>query len=299
MRLKKYISEYGLALTIVNSFSRILRRLHIPFEWIEWYYANIKEKICIKYHRKKYGEVISKANIQSELPREIFVFWYQGIQEAPDIVTACIRSIQRNSNGHKINLLDKSNYLSYVHIPQHIIDKFQKGLIGPAHFSDVIRFNLLNQRGGLWIDATCYVSLPLPDEIFTSDFYSLKDAYPRQRWTSFFIGGAAHNIIFENMCEFYNKFWAEHDVAFTYLFLDYQLMAFYFISKDIRKLIESTPDGAKPFILMPNLGNPYSEEDFANFCNSFYVQKLTYRNLPPCITSDGQPTILSYILENK
>lgn len=301
MSLLRYTKEFGLRLTLINSWSRVMRRLHLPDSWVVYYLNRIKHKACLNYHRKHYGTLTAAPrHREPQYGHEIFVFWYQGLEAAPPIVKACIQSIQRHAGTHKVNVLDKDSYRQFVTLPEHIEEKFNKGLIGNAHFSDVIRFNILNRHGGLWIDATCYVTQPLPESIFTSEFFSLKDAYTSlpQRWTSFFIGGAAHNIIAENMCAFYDRYWREHDEAFTYLFLDYQIMAYQADCPEIDALIESTPDGTAPFVMMPHLADPYDEKAFDEMCQSFYVQKLSYRDLPPLHTPDGRGTVLNHILES-
>ena len=39
-------------------------------------------------------------------------------------------------------------------MPDYITDKWQRGIIGNAHFSDLLRLELLIEKGGYWIDAT-------------------------------------------------------------------------------------------------------------------------------------------------
>ena len=45
--------------------------------------------------------------------------------------------------------------VSYTHL-EEIVEKWKRGIIGPAHFSDLIRLELLVRYGGYWIDATVY-----------------------------------------------------------------------------------------------------------------------------------------------
>lgn len=45
-----------------------------------------------------------------------------------------------------------------------------------AHFSDIVRENLLYKYGGIWMDATIYMTSPFPDTIYNYDYYTIKGA---------------------------------------------------------------------------------------------------------------------------
>jgi hypothetical protein len=44
------------------------------------------------------------------------------------------------------------------------------GKMTVTHFSDILRFNLLKNNGGLWLDATIFVNKPIPEKYFTPIF---------------------------------------------------------------------------------------------------------------------------------
>lgn len=84
----------------------------------------------------------------------IWVFWWTGEETAPEIVKACIKSIRRNANGHRVIFLSKDNLHDYVTLPDFIEKKHNDGNIGHAHYSDIVRISLLAEYGGVWIDST-------------------------------------------------------------------------------------------------------------------------------------------------
>lgn len=46
----------------------------------------------------------------------------------------------------------------------------EKGIITNTHFSDLLRIELLINHGGLWLDATTYLTGTLPNYISENDF---------------------------------------------------------------------------------------------------------------------------------
>lgn len=60
--------------------------------------------------------------------------------------------------GYEFRIVDLTNYHNWVQLPQYVEEKFRKGLIPPALFSDLLRLALLKQYGGVWMDASVYCS---------------------------------------------------------------------------------------------------------------------------------------------
>lgn len=89
----------------------------------------------------------------------------------PQIVKLCIDSIRRNAGNHPVHLLDKSNYKEFITLPDGLEERMVNGN-KLAHLSDVIRFGLLSRYGGIWLDATIYVSKPI--ESWCLPLYSIR-----------------------------------------------------------------------------------------------------------------------------
>lgn len=99
----------------------------------------------------------------------IWTMWWQGEENAPMLVKRCIRSMRQNSNGANVIVITKDNFKDYVNVPKFILDRVMKE-ITLTHLSDIIRFELINNYGGIWIDSTVYVNDLIPMEIFDFDF---------------------------------------------------------------------------------------------------------------------------------
>ena len=74
------------------------------------YYEKAKDIIYLRYNNiiEKW---IKKEGITDNLIDEksnIFIFWWQGINNAPKIIKGCINTIYENSGLHKVVILDKN-----------------------------------------------------------------------------------------------------------------------------------------------------------------------------------------------
>lgn len=99
-----------------------------------------------------------KSDSQTRVPKVVWFSWLQGMEQAPDIVKVCLRSQRRHLMGYEFRIVDLTNYHNWVQLPQYVEEKFRKGLIPPALFSDLLRLALLKQYGGVWMDASVYCS---------------------------------------------------------------------------------------------------------------------------------------------
>ena len=112
--------------------------------------------------------------------------WLQGYDNAPEIVKCCYRSLDKL--GKKCVILDEANIRYYVTLPDYIEEKYKAGLIGKAHYADLVRLELLTTLGGTWIDSTTYIS-------GTAQFGRLLDDEELFMYRS---GNVSEYIIFDN-----------------------------------------------------------------------------------------------------
>ena len=82
------------------------------------------------------------------IPRVIWICWFQGLENAPPVVKRCYESVKENLKCYTIHFLTAENMLEYADIPEGILQKWKKGIIGNAHLSDYLRSALLNKWGG-------------------------------------------------------------------------------------------------------------------------------------------------------
>lgn len=94
--------------------------------------------------------------------KECICFWWDGFETAPFIVKKCLERTAQIFPEASIITISKQNFKEYTTIDQRILDGFEGGKISIQTFSDILRFNLLKNHGGLWVDATIYFLKPYP-----------------------------------------------------------------------------------------------------------------------------------------
>lgn len=276
-----------------------------------------------KYHEKlhelnmsfMYKNLISKRDLEEmqfecdekELVNQyyIWLFWWQGYDNMPDIVKATINSIKKASN-KKIIFLNKDNIFDYIQIPEYILEKVKKRKIGLAHFSDYIRISILAKHGGLWLDSTILCVKPIPDWVFKESFFTIhadsdgNKYIPKGKWNMQVLGSNTKNCpIFVFMKFFLELYWKKYDQALDYLFFDYGMQIQYEnleISKTlIQKVPKSNPLMHQLRVIINNEFNELLWKDIVN--GNTWMYKLTYKD-EFIFKNNDRNTFYSYILRN-
>jgi len=94
-----------------------------------------------------------------QLPKNIFIYWHQGIRNAPEIVKLCAESWVKRNPTWNIKILNATSAKRYLRATPEDYE------ISIQLYSDLLRLRLLEQYGGVWADATCLCSAPLDDYI--------------------------------------------------------------------------------------------------------------------------------------
>lgn len=301
MRYFQYIKEYGLRNFILGCTGRVIKKINLSKKTI-LKFDNYKHKIYQKYLYKKYNYLIDSELIlpRQSIEKKIFVFWWQGEENAPKIVKSCINSI-RQKNRMEVVVISEKNYSEYVCLPNYIIQKVHEGKIGLAHFSDILRFNLLFYYGGVWLDATDYLFEEIPDEVFKYSFYSLKSAFENGlgwKWTSFYMVAKQYDYLCGKMVEFYNEYWKDHICPLTYLILDCWLTVLYKYDWKIKAEIDAYPrDQMNVFSLICSMEQEFTQTKIDDIKKDAYIHKVTYKT-DFLENINGKMTVYGYIVQN-
>lgn len=238
----RLIPEFGFILPLKLGLLSLIRLL-CPAKLINWTFER-KHKLIKEYLLKLgvYRDIETVDKNDKELNKTIWVFWWQGIDEMPDIVRLCYNRLCEININANVILVDKDNYKEYVDIPNHIVSKI--GIqISITHFSDILRANLLYKYGGIWVDSTLYFINTIPDELFSKKFFSIKDhivssmSPARHRWTGFFICAKAGSLFLKQFVDCFNLYWSSHEKLLDYLLIDYFLDVIYDYNGDFRDTI--------------------------------------------------------------
>ena len=116
-----------------------------------------KQEEIKRFLKSDLSDVIEKykekdtVNHKKIRPVNVWTFWGQGFENAPDIVKKCNEQLHyqaEKSKEIKIVELDLNNYKSYVKIPENIVRLYYNGSLSVVNFSDILRVFLLSQCGG-------------------------------------------------------------------------------------------------------------------------------------------------------
>lgn len=268
-----------------------------------------------RYFEKKYQSIIDqRINNQNEnklhyLAHKLYptwVFWWQGGGQMPELVTCCYKQlIKYNSN---VILITKDNIRDYTHIPEEIYAKVAQGQISYTHLSDILRLSLLAERGGMWVDATCFVPYSIPDEAKKEVFYSpstrgLDDLpmWSNSRWCCWNMGACMKNNPFFMFCrDMLYAIYINEPCVPHYLVMDYVFDYAYRKIPGIKEMIDNrTEYNTKRNELHFLLNKPYKEETYRQLIKNDWVFKLSYKTLWQSVTSDGKPTFYQMLVKGK
>jgi len=237
------------------------------------FYKQIEPNSASKKH-KKLGEI------------PVWVCWLQGEEKMPEVVKICYESIKKNvPEGKKVYLVTVNNFSEYINVPEIVLDKYRRGIISSAHFSDVLRFVLMSEYGGMWVDATIYISRMIPPEYFDSEFYSMKmdpDQCEKEacegKWTGFLFSGTAGNTLFEFVRDSLVLWWEKHDTVVDYVLFDYIIMVAYRNLPEVKRLIDAVPvNNSEVWQLIGNLEKEYDIIRFKEVIEKNNFHKLAHQ----------------------
>ncbi len=100
---------------------------------------------------------------ESTIEKNIWIFWYQGWDKAPYLIKECRDSWIKNNPSWKIHLLDIFSIKEFLDFK---LDERFLSHLSIAHLSDLIRLELLEKFGGIWVDASLFCLIPLDHWIY-------------------------------------------------------------------------------------------------------------------------------------
>lgn len=287
------------------SFSVACGRLIRDVPFIAWdIRRSIYEKSIYNYLNNMYGHLIQQYALEEgnlvDTP-VIWVMWWQGISNMPPIVKACYDNLKSVSS-QKVVLITKSNYHEWIEIPSYIVRKMNEGFISITHFSDIIRMALLEQYGGLWVDATMYIKC-IPEEALHSYLYTLHSPgmFPnfinRGEWSTFLMStNIKHCRLYGIIRIILLQYWKTHSEAIDYLFLDYLIRIITDYHCEIKKHINNMPINSHYYDLNLSINDGYNNHRAQEMMNSSVFQKLTYKKEFFLIDKYGNETNYSKII---
>ena len=271
-----------------------------------------KHDVLMQYFEKRYGSFAETYKFaensipeNSNFKNKIWVCWWQGIEQAPDIVKRCVQSICINAAPYEVIILDDTNYRNYVNVPDWMERKKDQGIITRTHFSDFLRLELLAEHGGIWLDSTFFASEFNAEEIMSLPVWSIKR--PGYGHLSVACGRFAN---YSFGCDFKNRkafaiirdylleYWKTNDSMIDYLFLDYLIELALRHNDYLKKMFDQIPDNNPECDeLQKFLGKKYDEELWRKISENTHLFKLSWKQEYPT-TIDGADTFYGKIIND-
>lgn len=130
----------------------------------------------------------------------------------PFVVRKCYESWCKYNPNWEIIFLDNQNLKDYLQLYKLVHNKID--LIGKASLSDIIRVNLLNKYGGVWVDSTCFCCQPLDEWLLdkmNSGFLAFSNPGKGRMISSWFLAAKENNGLVKIYSNATNRFWKNNN----------------------------------------------------------------------------------------
>lgn len=280
--IKQYVNAHVLFLVIIEAL--IIGFSKKSLEIVRLVANNRVLKKLRRKYKKFIQAYLTEQNIELEhiQSNKVWICWLQGMENAPNIVKKCYKSVQDNLNGKEIVLITDENYNQYVTFPKYIQEKIDRGIISKTHFSDLLRLELLIKYGGTWIDATVFCSgNNYPEYIFNSELFVFQTLKPgldghATRISSWFMSAYTNHPILLLTRALLYEYWKNKNNLIDYFLLhDFFELAIENYPEEWKKVIPFS--SSTPHILLLRLFEEYDESIWRNIKDMTCIHKLSYK----------------------
>ena len=288
IRYRKFLKYYGVKAT-----------------WA-YYLSNQSESKYFDYRRKLINTFVRRlreeanidngdndiVEINNEFPKIIWTMWQQGEAQMPETVKATVKTIKEfaERSGCEFHLLTDKNLKNFVNIPKDITEKYKKKELTAAHYSDIVRFSLLYQYGGIWMDATLFVSPYATLEMFEGDFFSLNHpplstnkmerTICDYKWSGFCLAGKKRKLYFKNIRDIYIYYVRKYPIFLHYLMMDYFILSEYKLNEEFKVSVDDLPilaPAERVWFLRVHSDKFFDEKEWEEVLKMTPIMKTTYK----------------------
>ena len=210
----------------------------------------------------------------------------------PETVQTSTKTIKdfAKRNDCEFYLLTDENLADFINIPSDITDKYKKKKLSAAHYSDIIRFSLLYKYGGIWMDATLFISPYATLEMFEGDFFTLNhppigtNQMERTvgdfKWAGFFLAGKKGKPYFKHIRDLYIYYVRKYPVFIHYLMMDYFILSEYKCKPYFENLVDRLPilaPAERVWFLRDHAHDLFDEKEWEEVLKTTPIMKTTYK----------------------
>ena len=281
LKLIKQYFQNGTLLLGINQFL-VLGRSRTALEILELSTSlKVKQKIEKKYSWKLKEFDKNYVEKEHKESNKIWICWFQGIENAPDLVKKCYQSVKDNYSDKEIILITSENISEYISFPDYILEKWKKGIITNTHMTDLLRLELLIRYGGMWLDATVLCTGRAPEYFFNSDLFFYQLLKPGRNgngiyFSSWLMEAKTNNKVLMATRELCYEYWKTNNSMWDYFLLhDFMSIVLEKYEDAWKKVVPR--DNATPHILLLRLFDQYDEEMWNAIKSQTQFHKLSYK----------------------
>jgi len=266
--------------------------------WFKWYeYSNSINNLIInwkpvKYELKKnwncylylydrYKDYLDDLPIYiGDNDRENKIWWcrLQGEENAPKLNKSCLKSVKNFIKDKEIIIITNDNLNDYVKFPEYVIQKHNEWIMPNAHFSDLVRLELLIKYWWTRIDSSVFLTW-YEKKFFDSDFFmfnnvdSWDDSIVSSNW---FITSNRNNPLLLTTRNLLFKYWKENNYLINYYIFH---LFFTMATKKYSGIWNKVPKFSNklPHIMQRELKNQYNKERFDELKKISSIHKLNHK----------------------
>ena len=236
----------------------------------------------------------------------LWIYWKQGLDNAPEMVKKCVNSAKRHCGNYKIVFLSEKNIREYVQLPSHIEKLYMDGKIKEAQHSDLIRLVLLIKYGGIWCDSTCYFSDEIPEYLRNSDFFMFsRDLLSGNIFpiicSSWFITSKPGNKILSQTFNYMMEYYHHYSKPIDYFLFHHVLSIIVRKDSECRRIWDEKPYicNMDPHVFFFSFDRTYREDDYKHILSSCFVHKLTYKFDKKLLEKKSEENVLSHFISSE
>lgn len=272
-----------------------------------------KHEAVMTYLEKLLGDYAESYDYGRALPavpdgmgNKIWMCWWQGLDQAPEIVKACIESVRKNAAGREVIVITEDNMSDYADIPDWMLDKVQAGIASRTNLSDLLRLDLLARYGGIWLDATFFCAHPLEASRYSAPLFSIKrpDYLHGSIAGGYFAGyslgcNEANRFVFSAVRDLFLEYWRRSDYLVDYLLIDYLIVMAQRHCPEVAAAFSAIePNNPMCDDLIKVLGEPFDAAEWERLKRDTQLFKLTWKQEFPLKVA-GHKTHLAMLLNGE
>jgi hypothetical protein len=139
----------------------------------------------------------------------IWIMWFQGIANSPEIVKSCVDSWVKHNAEWDVIVLDAKSVMNYIG-DEDLHSNIDLSSLSLAHQADIYRLLLLRKYGGVWADATTYCMLPLDSwlgQYTETGFFAFSNPGPDRLISNWFLWSEQSGYQICKLIEDVEEYW--------------------------------------------------------------------------------------------